>query len=257
MTIKEILEIENNNNDSIVLLKEGMFFRAYNQSAMRLSTQIKKFKINVKLIKYLQKTIFYCGFPQSILPQIKDMCLAKSYQPMDHRVGGPSVAGAVIFASDVSHGLNFDSWTKEILKEIAVTGGVKKAKQLTPSVTPVVEKHYDLIMWFLPKLANFPKDQRFLLADRIEGMLLDILGMLIEAVFANEREEILKKANLKIDQLRYLVRITKDMKYISLSQYDFFSLKIIEIGRMVGGWKKAAIEKTREPAFTDVGSGKV
>ncbi len=37
-------------------------------------------------------------------------------------------------------------------------------------ITPVVEKHYQLILWILPKIANFPKDQRFLLADRIELM---------------------------------------------------------------------------------------
>ncbi len=38
-------------------------------------------------------------------------------------------------------------------------------------ITPVVEEHYKLILWMLPKIANFPKDQRFLLADRIEKIL--------------------------------------------------------------------------------------
>src|ERR1035437_3443376 len=90
--------------------------------------------------------------------------------------------------------------------------------------TPIVEKHYQLILWLLPKMANYPKDQRFLLADRTERILLDILEMLIEAVYAKDhrhdrpnadrfadghrlerstgsdgRRPILAKVNLKLD----------------------------------------------------------
>lgn len=108
------------------------------------------------------------------------------------------------------------------------------------TLTPVVEKHYKLILWMLPKMAKFPKDQRFLLADRIERILLDILEMLIEAVYSKHKREILIKVNLKLDVLRFLMRITKDMKYISLQGYDFFCRTILEIGKMVGGWLKVS-----------------
>ena len=107
-------------------------------------------------------------------------------------------------------------------------------------ITPVVEKHYQLILWMLPKIANFPKDQRFLLADRIERILLDILEMLIEAVYSKNKREILIKVNLKLDLLRFMMRIAKDMKYVKLNAYDYFCQSSIEIGRMVGGWQKAS-----------------
>ncbi len=107
-------------------------------------------------------------------------------------------------------------------------------------ITPVVEKHYRLILWMLPKIANFPKDQRFLLADRIERHLLDILEMLIEAVYSKNKKEILIKVNLKLDLLRFMMRIAKDMKYVNISAYDFFCQSAIEIGKMVGGWLKAS-----------------
>lgn len=107
-------------------------------------------------------------------------------------------------------------------------------------ITPVVEKHYKLILWMLPKMANFPKDQKFLLADRIERILLDILEMLIEANYSKQKREILIKVNLKLDVLRFMMRIAKDMKYVSLNGYDFFCQSVIEIGKMVGGWLKAS-----------------
>lgn len=105
-------------------------------------------------------------------------------------------------------------------------------------ITPVVEKHYKLILWMLPKIANFPKDQRFLLADRIERILMDILEMLIEAVYSKDRRGILIKVNLKLDVLRFMMRIAKDMKYVNVNAYDFFCQSVLEIGRMVGGWLK-------------------
>ena len=105
-------------------------------------------------------------------------------------------------------------------------------------ITPVVEKHYKLILWMLPKMANFPKDQKFLLADRIERILLDILEMLIEANYSKQKREILIKVNLRLDVLRFMMRIAKDMKYVSLNGYDFFCQSAIEIGKMVGGWLK-------------------
>jgi len=107
-------------------------------------------------------------------------------------------------------------------------------------ITPVVEKHYKLILWMLPKIANFPKDQRFLLVDRIERILLDILEMLIEAVYAKLKREILIKVNLKLDILRFMMRMAKDMKYVNIKAYDFFCLAVLEIGKMVGGWIKVS-----------------
>lgn len=96
-------------------------------------------------------------------------------------------------------------------------------------LTPVVEKHYQLILWMLPKIANFPKDQRFLLADRIEQILLDILEMLIEAVYSKHKRDTLIKVNLKLDVLRFMMRIAEDMKYISVQGYDFFSQSVLVV----------------------------
>jgi len=107
-------------------------------------------------------------------------------------------------------------------------------------ITPIVEKHYQLILWMLPKIANFPKDQRFLLADRIERVLLDILEMLIEAVYSKEKRGILIRVNLKLDVLRFMMRIAKDMKYVNVNSYDFFCQQAIEVGRMAGGWLKTS-----------------
>lgn len=105
-------------------------------------------------------------------------------------------------------------------------------------IAPVIEKAYDAILWFLPKLEGFPRGQKFLLGDRIETMLLDILELLIEANYSRARTEVLSRVNLKLDKLRFLMRISKDLHYIDLKAFEHQARLVDEIGRMVGGWFK-------------------
>lgn len=38
-----------------------------------------------------------------------------------------------------------------------------------PDVMQGIPKTYDLILWLIPRLKEFPRDQRFLLGDRIQS----------------------------------------------------------------------------------------
>ena len=78
--MSDILLLEGKNTDSIHLLKEGIFWRAYNQSAMRLCEYLVSYKVNRKFIKKEKKTIFYCGFPSTILNKIKQQAIEKGFQ---------------------------------------------------------------------------------------------------------------------------------------------------------------------------------
>ena len=99
-------------------------------------------------------------------------------------------------------------------------------------------KIYDLLLWLIPVLEKFPKSQRFLLGERIETLLLDIMDLIIQAVYTRNKASILKEANLKIEKLRYLIRLVKDLKYLSIKKYEYVSRCINEIGAELGGWIK-------------------
>lgn len=46
---------------------------------------------------------------------------------------------------------------------------------------PALHAHYRFILWLVPAVARFPRSQKFLLGDRIQGLALDVLEALIEA----------------------------------------------------------------------------
>jgi hypothetical protein len=107
---------------------------------------------------------------------------------------------------------------------------------------------YDLLKWAIPTLKKFPRDQRFLLGDRIEEHILQVLELLIYANYSKDKLDHLREANLKIEILRFLWRLSMELKYLSRRQYEFVSKQLNDIGRLIGGWikqQKTVHEKTR------------
>jgi hypothetical protein len=111
---------------------------------------------------------------------------------------------------------------------------IKEQKEIT-----ALTKTYDLLLWIVPQLEKFPKSQRFLLGDRIESRLLDIMDLLIRAAYTKDKAQILKDANLALEQLRHLVRLVKDLRYLSVKKYEFASKSINQMGAEIGGWLKS------------------
>jgi hypothetical protein len=49
----------------------------------------------------------------------------------------------------------------------------------------------------------------------------------------------LQEASLQTNGIRYLLRLAKDLRLLSLEAYGFSSESLEEIGRMVGGWQRS------------------
>lgn len=105
---------------------------------------------------------------------------------------------------------------------------------------PAVEAHYQLINWLMPTIAKFPREQRFLLGDRIQSAALDVLEALIEATYTRERRGHLARANLGLEKLRFSMRLAHEQRHLDARRYEHAARAIDEVGRLVGGWAKSS-----------------
>jgi hypothetical protein len=108
----------------------------------------------------------------------------------------------------------------------------------TRTVGPVLENHYQFLKWLLPTLEKFPRNQKFLLGDRIQTQALEVLESLIDATFSKSKRRALQQANLNLEKIRYLIRLSYDMKYINDRKYEHAAHQINDIGKQIGGWNK-------------------
>jgi len=107
----------------------------------------------------------------------------------------------------------------------------------------VLIKWYDWTRWVLERVDNFPKNQRFIFGQRLADRSIRLLEVLVEASYRSKKADLLADANRQIEVLRWLVRLAKDRKLLTVRQYGFACKGLTECGRMVGGWLKQATAK--------------
>jgi len=91
-------------------------------------------------------------------------------------------------------------------------------------VTPTlraVPKLYDVIMWLMGRVEKFPRSHKFTLCERSVNLALDTLALLIEATYTRDRLRLLRKANVHLEQLRYLIRLCHDFNLLSSTFFAF------------------------------------
>ena len=109
---------------------------------------------------------------------------------------------------------------------------------------PIIQKTYDLILWYVPILNRLPRDHKFALGDRIVAGLYDFLEELILARYAKEKLDRLERLNGKLDVLRQQTRLLQDFGLTAINRYEYASKALNEIGTALGGWIKK--QRTKE-----------
>ncbi len=106
--------------------------------------------------------------------------------------------------------------------------------------SPIFTKTHDLLLWLLPATQKFPKDQRFVLAKRIQDTVFDFQEALTSAGMGIEKVPNLQAADVLLRQLQVYMRLSHDLKFITMKQYEHVSRMTVEIGKILGGWRKKA-----------------
>ena len=108
---------------------------------------------------------------------------------------------------------------------------------------PIFSRTYDLLLWLLPQATKFPCAHRFGLGERITRRALDLQEMLISAgqTRGSERAGLLAQADTILAQLKQHIRLCKDLQLLSTDQYEYAANILVEIGRLLGGWKKSLL----------------
>ena len=109
---------------------------------------------------------------------------------------------------------------------------------------PIFKKIYELYKNFYQTRGNVSKQDRYTIFLKCENTILEIIEGVLEAsqLSKDNKLPILEKTSLKLNLLRVLIRLMKDVKSITLKNYASMEEQIDEIGRMLGGWIKSTKE---------------
>lgn len=88
---------------------------------------------------------------------------------------------------------------------------------------------------------HMAKSARYTLGERIENKFLDLLELSYNAYFTEKDKKLEKMVQciLLTDGLKFLISVAWEGKMISNKHCEDMSLKLGEIGKMLGGWKNS------------------
>ncbi len=88
---------------------------------------------------------------------------------------------------------------------------------------------------------HIPKTSRYTIGLRIENKFLDLLENAYTAYFTQKTEKIEKISEciFTLDIIKFLISTAWEGKILSNKQYETVALKLDEIGKMLGGWRKS------------------
>jgi hypothetical protein len=106
--------------------------------------------------------------------------------------------------------------------------------------SPVFTRTYDLLLWLVPHVQQFPRTYRFNLSERIQTLAMNFQDTLIAAgkTTSTQRRAHLHQADVHLEQLRLWMRFARDKQLTSLSQYAHFASMVTEVGKCLGAWIK-------------------
>jgi hypothetical protein len=96
-------------------------------------------------------------------------------------------------------------------------------------------------------LVHIKRLDRYTIGGRIDEIFLSLLELIFQSSFAFDKFEklsLVTHAIGKCDLLKFFLQLGWEQKTIPHKLYCELILRLDEVGRMLGGWKKSLVEKT-------------
>jgi len=114
-----------------------------------------------------------------------------------------------------------------------------------PTLLPVLQRVKDgYILWY-GYYQILPKLHRHTLGQRIDTLFIEIMESIATAGFLQrqEKQPYVRLAIRKTDTLKILLMVLWETKSLDNKKYIALSIKIDEIGRMLGGWNGQLVKQ--------------
>ena len=97
----------------------------------------------------------------------------------------------------------------------------------------------DLTVWIEKTVRNFPQYHKYTIGSELRGKSREITVLISRANIKKGRKETLLKIRDKLEELKILIRICKELKvFKSFNSYEFAVRQVVKIAKQNEGWIK-------------------
>lgn len=107
----------------------------------------------------------------------------------------------------------------------------------------IVKKIREMIVYNNVMLKQFPKHEKYLMANKVRELGYEIFECAIAVNKKFHKKTTFTDMNVKHELLRQFVNLAFELEYIDSQKHRTSQVKIDEVGKMIGAWIKTELAK--------------
>ena len=117
-------------------------------------------------------------------------------------------------------------------------GHISNNNNTPPQLLPVLAKVKSCYLIWITFYETLPKIHKYTLGQKIDTLFIEVIEGIAIATFLSREEKHpwVRLAIRKVDTLKILLMVLWEAKSIDNKKYVALSVKVEEIGKMLGGW---------------------
>ena len=94
-------------------------------------------------------------------------------------------------------------------------------------------------------MPQIPRLTRYSLGEKINNLFIELAELILTAGFSPKPQKavIIDKASIKLDTLKFFLQTAWELKTLDSKKFSNLSTHLVEVGRMLGGWKRQLIKE--------------
>lgn len=109
----------------------------------------------------------------------------------------------------------------------------------------ILTKVKDMMLYAYPVLAQFPKAEKFSLAQDIRHCMDELMELTITEDKKYTKKTTIENMDIANEKLKQYIEIAMELKFISFHKYEVWMKYLVEIGKMIGGLLKSVSSKSK------------
>ncbi len=103
---------------------------------------------------------------------------------------------------------------------------------------PLYKASYDLFLEIFRFTKEFNKEYKYTIGETLKKEAIELIMLIYRTNIKEDKKETLKNTREKVEVIRLIIRLTKDLHQISIKKFVFINKKIENVSRQLTGWQR-------------------
>jgi len=104
---------------------------------------------------------------------------------------------------------------------------------------PVYKASYELMTCIYSFASDFSREHKHTIGEKMKDEMFELFLILYRTNRAEKKYDELERGREKVERIKLLVRLSKDLKLLNIKRFAHLNSKIQEVSKQICGWQKS------------------